>query len=243
MIQINLLPDVKREYLHSQQVKHTVVVLSILASVAMFALLALLFIYVQVLQPHHRSNIQKDIDASISTLKKKQDTAVKVVTVQGALEQLSGLQDKKLITSRLFDYLKEFTPNDVVYDQVTADTTTSTLTLQGETSSYQSANVLANNLKSAKFSYKRDSTEQTSTPFSAIVFSSLNQASQTQSTTKYPVSFQLTFQFDPVMFDEAITDTTIKVDANSEQLLIPSAKPFNDTAPTLQQSLIPGSKQ
>lgn len=238
MIQINLLPDVKREYLHAQQMKHLFVVLSILVSIIAATLLVLMFLYVQVLQPHHRKNIQADIDTSVKAFKGKKD-AVKIVTVQGALEQLPSLKDQQLVTSRFFVYLKSFTPFDVSYSQVAFDTTAKTFALTGQTVSYQEANVLANNLKSAQFSYKKDGTTQTTHPFSSIVFGSLSQGKDDQ--TGKPVSFVLNFQFDPILFDQGITDMTVKVDADSDHLLLPpTQKPFGNTLPgTLTPGVTP----
>jgi Tfp pilus assembly protein PilN len=225
MIQINLLPDVKREYLRSQQVKHAVLVGSVLVTLVSVTFLVLLFAYVQVVQPQHRKNLQKNIDSGISELKHKKD-AVKIVTVQGALEQVSGLEDKKNITSRMFDYLKSFTPRNVSYSQVTLDLTAGTLSLGGSTSDYESANVLANNLKSAKFSYTEDSSIKTIQPFSGVVFQSLGSGSTTGSAAS--VSFQLSFTVDPILFKQGLTAPSITVNAASDQLLLPTSQLFTN---------------
>lgn len=228
MIQINLLPDVKREYLRSQQMKHLFIVGAVLVSMAAIALLVLLFLYVQVWQPTFRTKVQKDIDTSISDIKAKDD-AVKMVTVQGVLQQITGLQDKKQISSKAFDYLKSFTPRDVAYDKVSIDLTTMQLSLSGNTTSYQSANVLANNLKSAQFTYTKNDVPQTIKPFDQIVFKSLSQA--TQSSNNRPVSFQIDMTFKPDIFAQDIKDVKLKVDASSDKLLIPSDKPFSNDKP------------
>lgn len=233
MIQVNLLPDVKREYLRAQQVKHMFTIISILAAITALSLLILLFVYVQVVQPRHRANLQKDIDSGITELKNKQD-AVKIVTVQGVLEQIPGLEDKKLITSKLFDYLVEFTPRDVSYSEIKLDLATNTLALTGQTTTLERANVLANNLKSAEFSYKQGDTTQKIKPFSNIVFNNLGKTSQTEDNKN--VSFQISFQLDPVMFNQKTTDGKITVNASSEELLLPTSQPFSETA-------VPGGAQ
>lgn len=224
MIQVNLLPDVKQEYLRTQQVKHSVIVGSVLASVVSLVLVGLLFAYVELVQPQHRNNLQKDIDSSIAEIKSKPD-ASKIVTVQGALEQLPALQDKKTITSNLFNYLTAFTPRDVAYSEVKLDLSTGTLSLSGTAKDYEQANVLANNLKSATFTYKTDGSETSIKPFSSVVFQALSKTSQNSSGKS--VGFQLTVAVDPTLFDQAITDGSLKVDASSEQLLLPDASLFN----------------
>lgn len=225
MIQVNLLPDVKREYLHAQQVKHLFTVVSILATLLAVSLMGLLFAYVQFIQPRHRANLQKDIDAGISQLKSKDD-GVKIVTVQGVLEQLPTLQDQKLITSRLFGYITEFTPRDVSYSSVTLDLSANTLTLGGQTTTLERANALANNLKSATFAYRQDDADKTAKPFSNIVFSNLGKTEQADGGND--VSFSIILQLDPIMFNQSISNARISVNASSEELLLPSDKPFNN---------------
>lgn len=223
MIEINLLPSVKLEYLKSQQIKHVVVIGSIFISLVSVGLLALLFLYVQVVQPRYQSNVQAKIDSALEDSKNKKD-AVKVVTVQGALEQIPALQDKKLITSNMFIYLKEFTPRDVSYSNVKVDLTASSLVLQGSATNFEQANVLANNLKSAKFTYDKSDKKQTVSPFTDVVFDGLTKSVQSQDGKN--VSFQITLKVDLTIFDQSIKDGKITVNASSEELLLPSDKPF-----------------
>lgn len=223
MIEINLLPSVKLEYLKSQQIKHVVVIGSIFISLVSVGLLALLFLYVQVVQPKYQSNVQAKIDSALEDSKNKKD-AVKVVTVQGALEQIPALQDKKHITSNMFIYLKEFTPRDVSYSNVKVDLTASSLVLQGSATNFEQANVLANNLKSAKFTYDKSDKKQTVSPFTDVVFDGLTKSVQAQDGKS--VSFQITLKVDLTIFDQSIKDGKISVNASSEELLLPSDKPF-----------------
>lgn len=227
MIQVNLLPDVKRDYLKAQQMKHMVTVVAVMVTLAAVGLSLLLFAYVQIVQPRHLKNVQTDIDSGISELKSTEN-AVKIVTTQGVLEQIPGLQDKELVTSLLFGYLNSFTPRDVSYSEVKLDLSTNTLTLSGQTTTLERANVLANNLKSAKFTYKRDSAEQTTTPFSNIVFTSLGKSEQSNSGKS--VGFSIGFTIDPVMFAESTKEGKITTNASSEELLLPTATPFSEGA-------------
>lgn len=226
MIQINLLPDVKRDYLRAQQSKHIFTVVSILVSIIAVSLLVLLFAYVQVVQPRHRTHLQADIDKNIQELKNKKD-AVKIVTVQGVLEQIPALQDKKLITSKLFDYLPSFTPRDVSYTDIQLDLTANTLGISGSTTTLERANVLANNLKSASFTYKQGDSEQTIAPFSDVVFGSLGKGEDNLQNKN--VSFRIDFKINPVMFDQKISNVKLTVNATSEELLLPTSQPFNET--------------
>ncbi len=233
MVRVNLLPDVKREYLHAQQTKHAVIIASVLVSVGAIAMMVLLFVYVQLIQPQHRANIQEDIDSSISQIKGVPD-AVKIVTVQGALEQLPALQSSKNISSRVFTYIKGFTPRSVAYSEVTLNLNTGMLTLRGATDDLKQSNVLANNIKSAELTYTQGDAKQKIKPFSKVVFSSLGRAESTAGNRS--VNFQVDFLVNPIMFNESIKDIKLSVDAASKELIIPTAKPFVATqAPKEQQ--------
>lgn len=232
MIQVNLLPDVKQEYLKAQQTKHTVLVGAVLVSIVVSAFTVLFFAYVQIVQPQYQKRVQGDIDSGIQEIKKKPN-AQRIVTVQGVLEQIPALKDKQVATSRIFDYLTQFTPRVVTYNKVTLNLETNNLTISGSTVSYEKANELANNLKSAQFSYTKADVEQKTQPFTGVVFNSLGKSES--ATDGRPVSFEITFTFDPVMFDPSITNNSIKVNASSEELLLPDSKPFKELTPGAQQ--------
>ena len=223
MIEVNLLPSVKKDFLKAQQMKHTVIVASVLISAASLVSLVLLFSYVQIVQPQHKKNIQADIDQAISDIKAKEN-AVKVVTVQGALETLPSLQDKKQISSNLFSYVSNFTPRSVSYSNIKLNLDSNTVIMRGSATSFEQANVLANNLKSAKFTYRQDDQVQTIVPFSNVVFDGLSKSEQSQDGKS--VSFQLTYTVDPVIFDQSVKDGAVTVNALSEQLLLQTDKPF-----------------
>lgn len=223
MIEVNLLPSVKKDFLKAQQMKHTVIVASVLVSAASLVSLTLLLSYVQVVQPQHQKNLQVDIDKGIRAVKEKQDV-VRVVTVQGALESLPELQDKKQISSNLFTYVSSFTPRTVSYSNVKLNLEENTLVLQGSASSFEQANILANNLKSAKFTYKNEDQVQTATPFTDVVFDGLSKSEQSQDGKS--VSFQITLKLDPIIFDQLAKEAKVTVDASSEDLLLQTDKPF-----------------
>lgn len=225
MVQINLLPDVKSEYLHARQQKHTFVVAAILVSVISMVILALVYMYVQIVQPRHMVNLQNDIDSNVSKAKQIPN-AVEMVTVQGALTSLPGLEDNKQLTSRLFGLITSFTPVNVAYNEITLDTTANTLSLRGSTTDYEQANVLANNLKSAELTYVQNDAKSTLKPFTQVVFTNLGKAEQSQDVNS--VSFQVDMQYDSTLFNQVISKPQLSVKADSKDLLIPSDKPFGE---------------
>lgn len=223
MIEINLLPQVKKDYLKAEQMKHTVIVASVLLSVVALVLVGLMFAYVSIVQPQHQKNVQEDIDSGLTDLKGKDD-AVKIVTVQGALESLPGIEDQELATSRLFTYVAGFTPRSVSYSNIKLNVDESILTLQGTASTFEQANVLANNLKGATFSYVQSGSEDSATPFSDVIFDGLSRSEQAQDAKN--VSFQITLSFDSIIFNQSIESGKLQVNASSEDLILQDQKPF-----------------
>lgn len=120
MIQLNLLPDVKLEYIKARQKKRLVVSVASVASIAFLAIMLLLLFYVKVVQNEHLNNLNKDITAKTKELKEKPDLE-KILTIQNQLNSLPGLHDNKVISSRLFDYLTQLTPSEATISDVTID--------------------------------------------------------------------------------------------------------------------------
>lgn len=208
MIQINLLPDVKREFLKSQQSKHIFIVGAVALSVVCIAITILLFAYVQIFQPQYRKSVQNDIDKGVTEIK-NQENGSKIVTVQAALKSLPGLQDSKLVSSRALTYLSQLSPNGVRYDDVQIDFATNTISFRGTAPDNKTTNQLADNLKKAQLAFTQNTEKLTIAPFSAIVFSTI--ARSQQSTTGNLSSFEVTMTFDPIMFSQQITEQTLSV--------------------------------
>lgn len=215
MIQINLLPDIKRQYLKSQQIKHTVIVASILLSVVVITIAALLFAYVRIVQPQHRNNLQEDIDAAL--LKQKEfPEASKLVTIQNALNQVQMLQNNKTFTSRSFSYVGSVTPVGILYRSVSYNGDASLLTIMGTAPSTEKVNELANNIKSATYSYEKDDEEITGKPFTSSRFSSPISRNEDDGSVSFTIEIGLVSE----LFAEGNDNIQIHVDASSEKLLM-----------------------
>src|SRR5215467_2991209 len=100
MIQFNLLPDVKIQYLKAQRQKHLVVFISTIAIIAAIALFAFLVTFVDVLQKKNLSDLNADIQTNSNQLKSTPDLS-KILTVQNQLKALPGLHDQKAVATRL----------------------------------------------------------------------------------------------------------------------------------------------
>jgi len=102
MIQFNLLPDIKQQYIKAERQKHLIVFISTVASIAAIALLVVLILIVDVWQKKSISDLNGDIKNNTSQLSSTQDLN-KILTVQNQLNSLGPLHDKKAVAGRLFD--------------------------------------------------------------------------------------------------------------------------------------------
>src|SRR4051794_9960581 len=103
MIQLNLLPDVKLEYIKAQRSRRLVITTSLLISAGAIILLVLLF-SVSSLQKKHISDLSKSISKQTTELQQKPQIN-KILTVQNQLGSLTALHAAKPAAARLVDYL------------------------------------------------------------------------------------------------------------------------------------------
>src|SRR5689334_20407685 len=102
MIQFNLLPDVKLEYLKAQRLKQAVVSIAAIVAGVVLAVLVILFLVVDVFQKQHLKAVNNDIKTYTAKLQSIPDLN-KILTVQNQLNSLPALHAQKPVTSRLFN--------------------------------------------------------------------------------------------------------------------------------------------
>src|SRR5581483_3376261 len=109
MVQFNLLPDVKLEYVKTQRTKRLLTVVSLIASLASIAILLASVVTVDVVQKKSLNDENNDISRYSAQLRSVPNLN-KILTVQNQLSTLTSLHDQKPVTSRLFNYIAEVTP-------------------------------------------------------------------------------------------------------------------------------------
>ena len=146
MIQINLLPDLKVKFLKSQQYKKTVLMITVPIVLISIATVAIMSYIVYVGQKKQLTDLEQK--AVIST---KQLEAVnglgKILTIQNQLKSISTLHSQKPISSRVFGYLEQLTPNKVTISSLSIDFPTSKMTIVGTSPSAILVNQFADTLK------------------------------------------------------------------------------------------------
>ncbi len=203
MIQFNLLPDVKLQYIKADYRKRLAITISIIVSAFFLILLILLLLFVKVGQTKHMNSLTKDIEATTAELQKTQDLN-KILTIQNQLESLPGLHNDKVISSRLFDYLNQLTPEKATISDVTLDFADSTLIIKGNADSLSTVNKFADTLKFTDFKVDGSNPKE-GKAFSNVVLNSFSVSStSTAGSKEKQIAYEIKFNFDPAIFSNAL---------------------------------------
>lgn len=203
MIQFNLLPDVKLEYVRTQRTKHLLTLISFVASAAGIGILVVALVTVDVVQKKSLSDENNDISTYSRQLKSVSNLD-KILTVQNQLNTLSGLHDKKPVTSRLFSYISQVTPSQATLNNLSVDFNADTLTIGGKAPSLDVVSTYTDTLKSTEYSLQGSNAPATHA-FSNVVLSSFGRDQD-------GATFTVTLKFDPAIFN---TDNTVTLSAPS----------------------------
>lgn len=212
MIGINLLPDVKKEFLKAQRTRNTVISLSILSMFIAGGLTVFLALFVYVGQGAAIKLVNDDIDKKQATLEGKTEIT-KYLTIQNQLSSLRVLHSKdyKVLYSRLLDYLPQLnpsSPNNVQLGTVRVLNDGALINLQGTTQDFHALDTFKNTLEQAKLSYADGDETKEIAIFSDIT---LKTASLAQSDSGSNVSFEFDLTYTPDIFSPDITNYQLVV--------------------------------
>lgn len=192
MVQFNLLPDVKLQYIKTRRMKRIVTIVSLTVAVASVIALVLVFVSVQVAQKKHLANLNKDIAKEVKTLNSVEDLN-KILTVQNQLKSLPGLYDDRKISSRIFGYISQLTPAAANISSFKLDMNGNTVSIAGTADGTTTINQYADTLKFVTYTTTAVKEEDQKRAFSNVV---TNLALTDKKTT-----FVINASFDPVLFD------------------------------------------
>lgn len=169
MIQINLLPDIKAEYVKAQRSKRTVITMSAIVIVACLGVIGMLASIAYGAQNLQLSNEQNKIEDYQKQIESNQDLD-KVLTVQSQLLALTPLHESKPVVARIFTYMQQTTPNDVRIDTYDVDFETGAIRITGNAPSLEVVNKYIDTLKFTEIA--KESGESTGEKaFSSVVLS------------------------------------------------------------------------
>ena len=205
MVQFNLLPDVKINYIKARRAKRTIMMSSILVSGVALFLFVFMFIVVNGVQKKHLSDLSTDIAQSKSQLKSKPDLA-KILTIQSQLNSLTQLHKDKPVASRVLGFMQKVTPQNVSISGLTVTFKDQTMKITGSADSLESVNTFVDTLKFTDYvltplnSTDGSSASAPKPAFSQVVLTSFTVASNTQSDKNKAVSYGVTLKFAQPLF-------------------------------------------
>lgn len=234
MIQVNLLPDVKMQYIKARRLKRLIVLLAFIITSTTLTLFVLLFVSVNIWQKARVKSLTSDINRQTSQLKATPDLE-RILTVQQQLKSLTALHQQKPAASRLFNYMSQIIPAQATLSNITLDFQTYSISISGQTDNIISINKIVDTLKFTNFRLTNDS-QELKPAFKAVVLGSYGLGGATSKTS----SFSINFIADSALFDSKYKDValvipniiTTRSEIDKPQDLFKAADPGVITKPT-----------
>ncbi len=190
MLEFNLLPDVKRNYIKAQKYKLVVVAISIVVSVISVTTLTLLIVYINVIQKNSIKSLTKDINSKITVI--NQNTNLnKILTIQKQASVIPNIQSQLYQSSRVFNYMAQLTPSNAKISNISVDFSKSSININGTADSLATVNQFVDTLK---FTTYTSSEKNLGTAFSGVILNSFSYSSGSSP------SYSLTFSFKSDIF-------------------------------------------
>lgn len=156
MIEINLIPDVKRELIKAQRTRSVVITISIIVSIISIAAVAILAVYIFSVQLIRGNLLDSAIKDENAKLTKVEDLS-KMLTIQNQLTKISELNNNKKITSRIFNMLDNINPpapNDIAMTSISVDTSLQSVSIEGQAAvGYSALEIFKKTIAGAKVKY------------------------------------------------------------------------------------------
>lgn len=235
MIQLNLLPDIKKEFINAQRARNTVISGSILTIIVALGVTVLAFLYVFFGQQLQFILVNNDIASQSKTLKGISDLG-KYLTVQNQLAALPALHEDKTIYSRLFDYLPTLNPsapNNMTLASLQVDESQNTVLFTGISPTFEALNVFKDTLQNAELSYQaKGASEAIKTKlFPKVIVES---ATLGRTNNQLLVNFSIRGTYDDGAFAATSTNVVLNVpNIQTTQSVLQSPKPvFNSSGGT-----------
>lgn len=211
MIQLNLLPDVKKEYLRAQSARRKTIAVAIIVTIAAVGVTIVSAIYVYGIQNGLMHLQTQDIKGKAAELSSIKDID-KYLTIQKQLSVLTDLHGNKNNFSRLLDFLPKLNPappQNVTLSSLDVNATDSTITFKGRVNDYGALTTFKDTLKNATFTYQNNG--QNSDPTKLFSSVSVDMAAYGKTDTEAGVTFTIIATYDPAVFMQENIDVQVTV--------------------------------
>ncbi len=192
MIQFNLLPDVKLEYIKAKRMKRLAFSSALIVVAVSLSIFIFMFIFVNAIQKQHLKNLDSNIDKDVAEIQQIPEIN-EILTVQNQLSVINGKHDEKPATVRTLRYVSEVLPENTSITSLNVDYKTNKITIGGKTKDLAITNKFVDTLKFTEFETKSGKKGK---PFSAVVLKSYNSDKTTGG-----IEYSVVASFDPLIFD------------------------------------------
>lgn len=210
MIEINLVPDVKQEFIRAQRNRTAVTSIAILASLIAGGIVALLAVYVFAVQGVRGLISDNTIKDESEKLQRVEDVN-KVVTLQNQTSKLSAMHSAKTMDSRVFDVLGTVNPsqpNRITISNMTLNVADKTITIEAQAENgYEALETYKKTIQSTKLTFSRDGT-RADIPLTESVSVS-EQSTGEDISGKKVLRFTLSFTYPEELFSRSVSDLRI----------------------------------
>lgn len=222
MIEVNLIPDVKQEFIRAQRLRGMVVTGSIIAMVGAVGIVALFGAFLG-MQKVAEVVQDRNIKEEYSKLQKVNNLG-DLLTIQNQLKYIPKVNDGKVVSSRIFDVMAAVNPappNDIRMSTVTFDPGNKTITIEGSAArSFTATDILTKTIVNTNVE-----TDMGKTPLAKSVVLSDTSYGQDASGAKV-LRFKLSFKYPKDLFSNVAKSVTIvsptgSIDVTDSKLHVP----------------------
>jgi len=201
MIQFNLLPDIKIQYLKARRQKHLVMLGSTVVIIGSLSIMVILLSIVFLLQKKNISDLSRDIKTNSSQLENTPNLN-RMLTVQNQLLSLPALHDAKPVVTRLYGFMAQVTPSNASISKLDVDFAKYTFSITGNADALSTVNAFADALKFATY-HTAEAPKTEKAAFSQVVLSTFGRDNK-------GATYTITLNYQPDLFSEA-SDVTLTV--------------------------------
>lgn len=208
MIEVNLVPDVKQEFIKAQRMRNTVISIATLVAIGCGVAVVLVALYVFGAQGVRGSLADKAIDDGIGKLQDVEDFD-KVLTVQNQLSSISAIHDETKLSARLFTMLAAITPrgdDKVTISRFDMDTEEGMITIEGKTAhGYKALDVFKKIILATEFVYVEEGDNETKTMALTDEIIDGDRSYGEDENGRRSLQFSFTFSYDENLFNRQLT--------------------------------------
>jgi hypothetical protein len=218
MIEINLLPAVKQDFIRAKRLKRIITSVSILITIVALGLLGVAGVVVYAIQPAAGLLIDQGINQDKEKLDKDKNLT-RNLTIQNQLSSITELHEQKGDFTNVFEYLKALnpaSPNNLTISKLQIDPSTTTINVEASAADFSKLAIIKDTFEAAVFSYSKpkDGEEGYDKVKDEKVFSDVevtDPSLSNDSDGKSVVSFKMTLTYNPLLFDWTLKNIIVSV--------------------------------